>query len=242
MVPDRPSARKKIGIFPALLLSILLLTLSTLTGPVRIANAHVGKEGGRWLLSTDVAGDLSLAPDSSLPQWKDARMLTVDSLDMELMKVMTVHNDTYVLFLIQRSVKTSITDAGALIAFEGAGAKGSDVVWAWVGGESVSPLDLGVRASALLVGNEISITFGRELNSTDSAFAMTVGKQYVDLVKLTSWANGTDPASVDLEKLEHMNMELLPNLDVYPKAPIAYSAILLLAAVGFVWIEFRRYS
>jgi len=57
---------------------------------------------------------------------------------------------------------------------------------------------------------------------------------------VTSWSDGASIDVIDFEGLQHMGLELLPTVDEFPKGPYVYSAVLLVAAVGFVLIELRR--
>ncbi len=229
---------EKSGPLVFLLLSLLLIAIPSTS--VRMANAHVG-EGGGWLLSSYVSGDLTSLPNPSSAQWKEARMMMLEGVDIQPTSVMTVHNETYIVFLIQRVINNSVDRAGALIAFEGVGVNKSDVVWAWVGGKNVSPREQGVSSDYALTGGELTVVFGRALNSTTSAIALSVGKPYDDFVKITSWSTGVKLDSIDLDSLVHLNFELLPHLNVYPTAPLGYSALLLAVTLGFVWEESRKY-
>lgn len=225
-----------------LIFILLLLTIISLS-PIVITNAHahIGEEE-RWLLSSYIAGNLNLTPDPSLQQWKEAIMMTITSLDMKPMSVMTIHNGTYILFMIQRDLNTSINNTGVLIAFEKAGANESDVIWAWISGKTFSPSDPTLKTNYSVIDNKLIVVFGRELNSTNTAFQLAIGEQYRDFIKLTSWTNTTNLESINIEELDHINLELLPYLDVYPKSSIIYSIILLLGTIGFLWLEIRRYK
>ena len=146
-----------------LLLGATLLTASAMV----VRTAHMHEEGGaeERLLSTNVVGEIELSPDASSLQWSNARMVQVNSMDGVSVNVMSVHNDTYVAFLIQRPVNTSVSQVGVgvAIAFEGAGANGSDDVWAWMNGSLVLPVDSGVVARSKLGQGDFAIVFGRAL-------------------------------------------------------------------------------
>jgi len=225
--------------FPVLL-AALVLTTALSDGAFR-ANAHEEEEVS-WLVSTYVSADLEFTPDPSAGQWESARMITVEGLDEVPVSVMSVHNETHVLFLLQREVNASSDRVGVLIAFEGAGVNGSDAVWAWVGGQSVTiPTDPNVESNAALTAGQFVVVFGRAFTS-DVGVSLNVGIPYDDFFKVASWSDGSSLSTIDLENLKHMGLELLPKLDVYPKSPFVYSAVLLVAAFGFIWLESKRYG
>lgn len=221
----------------AVLLALGLASVTLQLSPQ--AYAHEGMAAKTWLLSYHVGGDLQTKPDTSLSQWGSTKMFQVEE-----MNIMSIHNSTYLLFLIQRAYEAGVPfeKAGALVAFEGAAGNDTDLVWGWVTTGGLSTADTGVYASANLSDSELTIVFGRALNSSGSPFAFTLGTQYEGFVKIASWDNGQPVSSVDLEELTHLNLELLPPIDPYPKAPIVYSAVLLVGASVFVYSEFRRYA
>ncbi len=224
---------------------LVLLGLATLTLQLSpYAYAHEGMASQTWLLSYYVGGQLQVEPDGSLSQWGSAKMFRLEEMNATEMNIMSIHNSTSILFLIQRAYDASVPfeKAGALVAFEGAAGNDTDLIWAWEATGGLSTTDAGVFASANLSGSELTIVFGRALNSSGSPFVSTPGTQYEGFVKIASWDNGQPASSVDLEELTHLNLELLPPIDLYPKAPIVYSAVLLIGAMLFVYAEFRRYG
>lgn len=205
-------------------------------------NANGGEEEGEWFLSHYVSDDLLLTPDHSLPQWQAAHEVHVETMDGEEMALMSVNNGTYIVFLIEREIDTSIDRVGVLIAFEGAGVDGSDEVWAWMGGQKVLPEDEGVRTDSSPADSELLVVFGRSIApNSGSGVSFEVGKPEEGFLKTTSWTDGSHPNSIDPEALEHLSFELLPPIDLYPKAPIVYSIILVVAAFGFILAEYRRH-
>lgn len=171
-------------------------------------------------------------------------MFQLEEMNATEMNIMSIHNSTYLIFLIQRAYGAGVPfeKAGALVAFEGAAGNDTDLVWAWAATGGLYTTDAGVFTSANLSGSELTIVFGRALNSSGSPFAFMPGNQYEEFVKVASWDNGQPASGVDLEELTHLNLELLPPIDLYPKAPIVYSAVLLIGAMVFVYAEFRGYG
>lgn len=221
--------------------AVLIAALLSLSGYVGNVSANGGEEG-EWFLSHYVSGDLLLTPDHSLPQWQVVHEVHVETTDGEEMKLMSVNNGTYIIFFMEREISTSIDKVGVLIAFEGAGGNDSDEVWAWMGGQKVSPADQGVRTDSLLADSELLVVFGRSIApGSGSVASFEVGKPEEGFLKATSWTDGSDPSSIDVEALEHLSFELLPPLDLYPKAPIVYSIVFVVAAFSFILAEYRRH-
>ncbi len=207
-----------------------------LLGPAR---ADGGEEAG-WLLSPLVQGNLELVTDSSVPQWASARMSDVRSLDGVEMEVMSIHNDSYIVILVERPFSATADQAGVAIAFESTVTNSSDVVWAWVA-EKNNSTDPAVVSMGILTGETLTVTFGRQVSGQGLLFKLEIGVPYEDGVHVASWSNGTALNLLDLEAAPGLGLELLPHLDLYPKAPFAYSAILVGATLTFVFLETRRY-
>ncbi len=206
---------------------------------------HVGEGEAPWVVSHYESGNLAFTPDSSLPQWTAGpRMLSFDAADGVEMRLMSVNNGSYVVFLVQRTLNTSLSDVWVIIAFEGQGVNGSDQVWFWTSSDSgSSPIPGDAKdISGILVGSELTVVFARPLNpGTSDLFTLKVGVPYDDFVKVTSWSNGTSVNDLDLDALTHMGLEIFPFQDHYPKAPLVYGAIILVATFLFLFSELRKY-
>ncbi len=232
------------GRVPHILLIVASLLVLVCTVNVPQAQAHVEEGEAPWVTSHYESGNLVMTPDSSLPQWTGPRMLTIQAADQEVMQIMSADNGTYVVFLIQRSLNVSLPRAGALIAFEGQGLNGSDQVWFWSSNSAGSePYANDAASSGRLVGSELTVTFGRTLTpENSSSFTMKIGVPYDDFIKITTWSNGTSADSLDLESLTHMGLEIFPYIDHYPKIPLAYGAVILVAAFAFLFSDLRKYG
>ncbi len=204
-----------------------------------LARADGGEEAG-WLLSPLVQGNLELVPDSSVPQWGSARMTDVHSLDEVKMEVMSIHNDSYILILVERPLNVSINEAGVAIAFEKTVTNSSDIVWAWAAQQNNST-DPAVVSVGELKDETLTVTFGRHISTQGLLFNLDVGVPYEDGIHIASWSNGTSLSSIDLEAAPGLGLELLPHLDLYPRPPFVYSAVLVGATLTFVLLETRRY-
>lgn len=225
---------KNIFLFTTGVLLLILITPNIFNS----VEAHEGAGVG-WLLSYHVSGDLTLQPDQSLPQWMEVKAVKFPSLDGSTMTLMSVNNSTYAVFLISRTLN-STEGSGVVIAFEGSGINGSDDTWSIIGGKQVTPLDPTVKTRSSIEHGKFTATFGRELTSGN--FLMKVGTAYDSFVKATSWNNGTNLDSINLDSLKHWDFELLPQIDEYPKLPIVISAALVGTTGIFIIYETRRQS
>ena len=222
----------------AAVLTILLVTAPFL-GALKMAYAD--EEEPAWVVSHQVDGNLATTPDASLSQWAQAHHGHADSLDGVEMGIMSVHNGTYIVFLIERSFNKSIGMAAVGISFNLTAFDSGNAVWGWVGGQNNST-DAEVSSAGDLTGEELTAVFGRPIvPALNSEVRFGVGQLYEDAVKVTSWNNGTAPTSLNYEEIPAMGLELLPQIDLFPKAPLIYGAVILVATLGFVLMEARRY-
>lgn len=225
---------KNVFLFSTVILFLILVAPTIFNS----AEAHEGAGAG-WLLSRFVAGNLSLQPDQSLPQWKETKAVNIVSLDGMPMTLRSVNNGTYAVFLVNRSLD-SIDKSGVIMAFEGAGVNGSDDVWSIIDGNQKTLLDPTVKVRSSLEQGKFTAIFGRELENGN--FVLKTGVQYTSFVKSTSWNNGTHLDTIDFDSLKHWDFELLPPIDEYPKLPIAISAVFLGTTAIFIVYETRRQS
>ena len=216
------------------LISALLALSFTL--PIA-ALAHEEGEKEKWLVSQHEFRDLLLTPDASLPQWNGARMVTIEQKDGVEVNVMSVHNNTYVVILVQRELNTSLSRAGVALSFNM-----SSVVWAWIAGQQSLISDHHVRSMGLLNNSVLTVVFGRPLGSDGSGIEFKDNTPISDLVKVITWDNGSSLSSIGFEESPAFGLELIPYFDQYPKLPILYSAVILVAAFGFIIMEVRKYK
>ncbi len=188
-----------------------------------------------------VEGNLVLSTDPSLSQWSQSHHGHADGLDKVEMDLMSVHNGTYLVFLLQRPFNASLNVAGASIFVNGTIFNSVNATWGWVGGRNNST-DPSVKSLGSLSGEELTVVFGRPLVPASSSQALfKVGVAYDGGIKVTSWNNGAAATALNYGGVESMGLELLPHLDIFPRTPFVYSAVILAAAVAFIFLEFRRY-
>ncbi len=224
---------------------MVLAVLSFMAYAGTVVHAHEA-EGGKepvWVLSGYVPGSIDLSPNESLDQWKGARMVDVGGWDGVGMDVMSVHNGTYAAFLIKRPFNVSINYAYVIVAFEGVGKNGDGDVWVWRGGQLGQITDAGVKAEYALANGELTVVFGRQLEAAKNGTAnFEVGVPYDDFIKTTSLSTLSANRSVELESLDRMGLEFLPQTDAYPKLPIAFSVVIVAAAAGLIYMEIQKHK
>lgn len=217
-------------------LGITLIVFAVLLlASVSAVFAH-GEEGEAWLVSQHEFRDLVLTPDISLPQWSGAKMVTLDQSDGVDVNVMSVHNNTYVAVLIERDFNLSIDKAGVALNFNE-----SSAIWAWVAGQQSLVNDHHVKSMASLNDGMLTVVFGRPLASDGSEIAFKDDTPFSDFVSVITWDNGSALSAISFTNAPTFGLELLPYIDTTPKAPIIYSAVILVAGLGFVFLEARKY-
>jgi hypothetical protein len=219
------------------LVFLFLFLLTNGSNYPRIAQAQ-GGEDTSWLLSYHMPGDLTLQPDSSLPQWMKAKEVQFSSLDGSNMTLMSINNSTYAVFLVSTTMNSS--HGSVIIAFNGSGINGSDDVWSIIDGKQLTPLDPTAKTRSAIENGTFTATFGRELDRGN--FIMKVGSQYDGFVEATSWNNGSSLDSINISSLKHWDFELLPPIDEYPKIPIGITVALFVVTGLFIVYETRRQS
>lgn len=163
-------------------------------------------------------------------------MVTVDQEDGVEVNVMSVHNNTYVVILVQRELNTSLSRAGVALSFNM-----SSVVWAWIAGQQALINDHHVRSMGSLDSNVLTVVFGRPLAPDGSGIAFKDDTPFSDFVKVITWNNGSAFGSISFGSAPTFGLELLPYIDSYPKPPLVYSAVILIAGFGFIFLEMRKY-
>lgn len=195
------------------------------------------EEGGeKWLVSQHEFRNLELTPDVSLPQWDGARMVTVQQSDGVDVNVMSVHNNTYAVILVERSFNNSLSMAGVALDFNQ-----SSMIWAWVGGQQVLVNCHHVESNASVNDGMLTVVFGRPLAAEGSPITLEDNEPFSGFVKVMTWDNGSALGSIGFASAPTFGFELLPYIDTYPKAPFVYSAVILVAGLGFIFIEVRKY-
>lgn len=163
-------------------------------------------------------------------------MLTVEQPDGVKLNIMSVHNNTYVVILLERQFNISFDRAGVALDFNKSGS-----VWAWVAGSQFLINDHHVKSSADLHDDTLTVVFGRPLAAEGSEVEFKDNTPYSGFVAAISWDNGSALSSISFKMAPSFGLELLPYLNSYPTQPLVYSSVILGAGSAFIFIEVRRY-
>lgn len=215
---------------------IIILLLVTFLLSESVAFAHE-EEREEWLVSQYKLGNLELTPDHSLPQWSGSRMVMVKGSEGMEVDMMSVHNDTLILIMVEMDINASIDKVGVALSFNT-----SRVVWAWIGGKEFLVNDHDVKTMMSLKNQTLTLVFARELAYNDSTIQFKVGVPLPNFLSVIAWENGSALSQISFKDAPTLGLELLPYMDLYPKAPIVYSAIILIAGLGFVIDEIRKHD
>ena len=149
---------------------------------------------------------------------------------------MSVHNNTYVVILIQRELNTSLSRVGVALTFNA-----SRVVWAWMGGQQSLVNDHHVKSQGSLNNGILTVVFGRPLGAEGAGIEFKDEQPYSDLCKVITWTNGSAPSSISFDIAPTFGLELLPYINNYPTEPLLYSAVILVGGLGFIFLEVRKH-
>ena len=163
-------------------------------------------------------------------------MVTVAQNDGVNVNVMSVHNNTYVVILVERDFNASLDRAGVALSFNS-----SSMIWARIGDQQVLINCHHVESAASLNDGMLTVVFGRPLTSNGSKVAFEDNIPFSGFVKAITWDNGSALGSISFENAPTFGLELLPYINSYPTAPLVYAVVILIAGLGFIFIEARKY-
>ncbi|MDV3277188.1 MAG: ATP-dependent Clp protease proteolytic subunit [Nitrososphaerales archaeon] len=211
----------------------LVALLVVLIASPTIASAN--EMGGEWLTSQHEYRSLTLSPDFMLPQWTGARMTTIEQQNGPSINLMSVHNDTYFVILVQARLNASLGRDGVAISFS------PGVIWAWVAGKETLVNDTGVRSAANLTSGTLVVTFGKTINANGTGLSVKDDTPYPDFIRVLAWSNGSSISSIRFNGASPLGFELLHFFDNYPKAALVYAGVIVAAGIGFIVMEARWY-
>ncbi len=212
--------------------ALVALLVALIASPT-IASAE--EMGAEWLTSQHEYRSLTLLPDFMLPQWIGARMTTVEQQNGPGINLMSVHNDTYFVILVQADLNTSFSQDGVAISFA------PGVIWAWVAGRETLVNDSGVQSAANLTSGTLVVTFGKAINANGTGLSVKDDTPYPDFMRVVAWSNGSSLGSISFNSVPPLGFELLHFFDNYPTAPLVYAGVILAAGLGFIVFEARKY-
>ncbi len=222
-----------------LVVTLILLPVLLLSTPSFVA-AHT--EGTEWFIVPHFSGDLKLETDHFAPQWSGGREIVFDSDFGHEISMVALNNGTHIYFHVRWADRTNspAEDDGVAIFFEGAGINGTDDVWVWSTHNEASP-NAGVHSAAAWKDGYWNVCFGRSLAATTTSVNLSVGENKEGFLKVAAWdgSEGQGFSQIDPEALPHLNMYILPYIDLYPKDSFVWLSILGIGLVVFSYKELR---
>lgn len=212
--------------------ALIFVSVVLVVSPTIVSAEEMGPV---WLTSQHEYRSLSLSADFMLPQWTGARMTSIQQQIGPDINIMSVHNDTFFVILVQTDLNTSLNRNGIAISFA------SGVIWASVAGREVLVNDSGVLSEANVTSGNLIVTFGKAINASGTGLSVKDDTAYPDFVRVVAWSNGSSLSSISFSGTAPMGFELLHFVDNYPTAPLIYAGVILAAGIGFVVVEARKY-
>ncbi len=224
----------------SLVVALILLPVLLLSTPSFVA-AHT--EGTEWFIVPHFPGDLQLETDHFAPQWSGGREIVFDSAFGHEISMVALNNGTHIYFHVRWADPTHspAEDDGVALFFEGAGVNGSDDVWGW-STQSGFRSNLGVHSAAAWKDGYWNLCFGRGLAAPSTgSVSLHVGESKEGFLKVAVWdgSEGQSFSQIDPEALPHLNMYILPYIDLYPKDSFVWLSILGIGLVVFSYKELR---
>ena len=204
------------------------------------ASAHEAGGGQTWLVSHYDSGNLVVSADSSLPQWNGVQMLTIEQAGGIRVNLMSINNGSYLVIMVQRGLNTSLGMAGVAIRFGAEDFNITTTVWAWARGQSLN--DSSIGTASVLDAGVLTVVLGGRLAAGGPGIPLKIGTPYDSFVRIATWDNGSSLGSVDLQGINPIGLELVPYIDYYPKTPLVYSGVILVAGLSFIFLEVRKHQ
>ena len=159
-------------------------------------------------------------------------------VDEPLATLMSVNNGTYFVVFVQADFNASFDRASVSLLVSPTNDSDTVHSWTWTGNHFVGNGD--VRANGGLSNGVMRVTFGSPIASVVGPH-LRMGIPYDDLMKLAISRNSSSPASVNFADSMSFGFELVPYIDHYPKIPLLYSAVIIVAGLFFLFLEDRKH-
>jgi len=221
--------------------------------PVNTVYGHEDENGvgESPILSRYIGGNIELSTNSG--QWEKSFEKDFDSIWDHDISVKSLNNGTNVFFLLSWVDPTKddgeIKD-GAMIVFESKLEKvqeheeieimengdGINEVWNW----DVSKTDnsSGRVLDSSWENQKWTVLFGRSvLTSEQNKIMFESGIKQEDFIKIAVWDGSMNESFEQIDNLPHADFILLPRIDTYPKDVFVWSALLVVGAVSFLFVE-----
>lgn len=240
---------------------ILILFFISLFVPIQ-AFGHVEEEENEGIiLSKYFSGSLSNIPDPESDQWEQSYEIEIESEWEHEVFLKTLNNGTHTSFLLSWNDSTVddelfSSDGAALILeneeehdhenndeFDSSKPEQKEI-WVWdASSKNVISTEQFSSYSQWNDGNW-NVIFERKIGSGDIDKSVLIPGVKQGLLKLVVWdaTKGESFELIDDEKLEHSDLVLLPEIEIYPKDAFVWSALLIAGAFSFVMVERRLHT
>ncbi len=230
----------------------ILLIVFTISFPLQIYGHGEDVELEElFILSRFIDGNIDLSPSSE--QWEKSFEKDYDSKWDHDISVKSLNNGTNVYFLLSWDDSTKGDDVkirdGASIIFElqseGVDEQVENIkndelneIWSWDASNSDDLSDMILDTT--WENQKWNVLFGRSvLTSGQDVITFESGIKQEGFIKIVVWdgSAGETVEQIDEENLSHADFILLPFIDTYPKDVFVWSALLVVGAVSFIFVE-----
>lgn len=219
--------------FVLVALTLVVFLLASYSAPY-----SYGEVGPGWLTSYQESQNLVVSPNLSLHQWKETMMKTLVQSDGTVVKLMAIHNSTYLVILIERSLNSSLNSAGVVLHFS---LQNASTMWEWISGQQILVNDHHVTSAYSLSDGKLTVVFGAPISANGSDVGFRVGVPFPSFLKVITWDNGTVPSSVNFSNVPALGLELLPFPSPHPIRLDVYAIVILTAGLAFIYLEIIKY-
>lgn len=101
--------------------------------------------------------------------------------------------------------------------------------------------DSAVGTASTLDAGVLTVVLGSRLAAGGPGIPLEIGTPYDSFARIATWDNGSSLDSIDFQGIEPVGLELVPYMDHYPKMPLVYSGVILVAGFGFIFLEVRKH-
>jgi len=205
-----------------------------------------------FVLSQFVNGNIELSKSSE--QWSDSFEKDFDSIWDHDISVKSLNNGTHVFFLLswEDSTKDDVGEIndGAIIIIKSKlenasehdeienveNIEGINEVWRWDSSNPEESSDIILDSS--WENQKWTVIFGRSvLTSEHDKISFEPGVKQEDFMEIAVWDGSLDESFEQIEDLPHADFILLPEINSSPKDVFVWSALLVVGAVSFLFVE-----
>lgn len=229
----------------------ILVIISVISVPLQVfAHGDDDESSDETLiLSRFVDGNIELSLQSE--QWEQSFEKDFDSMWEHDISVKSLNNGTDVYFLLSWEDSTKENNRGesdgAMIAFESSSdgiqeheemEKNDSINEVWVWEYNKSDVPSYTFLDSMWEEQKWSVLFGRSIFTSGpdkNIFESGIKKE--QFIGLAVWDGSEGESFEKIDDFPHADFILLPKIDTYPKDVFAWSALLVVGAVSFLFVE-----